>query len=411
MLRVLIVAHAHPAFSKGGAELAAYHLFEQLRHRPDCDAWFIACHQEPGFSRPGAAFALRDQNQREILYDQGSDYFDFSASKLRYLAYDLAALLREIRPDVVHFHHYVNIGVETLRVARNELPNAKILLTLHEFLAICNRQGQMLKSDGRLCSRASPQDCHRCMPERPAPDYFLRERYIKSLFSAVDRFISPSEFLRARYVEWGLAPERITVIENGQPAGPVAPRRDGGDGPQVFGYFGSITPYKGVDVLLDAFSRLPDDVRRDCRLHVHGGGHERFPGAFRRRIERALGAGGDALFYAGPYAPDTLPTHMAAVDWVVVPSIWWENSPLVIQEAFRHGRPVICSNIGGMAEKVTHGKDGLHFDAGHPDALQAVLRQALEEPSLLERLRAGIEAPPSIEETAAQCLALYRGAA
>jgi len=57
---------------------------------------------------------------------------------------------------------------------------------------------------------------------------------------------------------------------------------------------------------------------------------------------------------------------MAAVDWVVVPSIWWENSPLVIQEAFAHGRPVICSDIGGMAEKVAHEKNGLHFRANDP---------------------------------------------
>ena len=55
---------------------------------------------------------------------------------------------------------------------------------------------------------------------------------------------------------------------------------------------------------------------------------------------------------------------MAEIDWVVVPSIWWENSPLVIQEAFLHGRPVICSDIGGMAEKVRHGVDGLHFRVG-----------------------------------------------
>ena len=48
---------------------------------------------------------------------------------------------------------------------------------------------------------------------------------------------------------------------------------------------------------------------------------------------------------------------MASVDWVVVPSIWWENSPLVIQEAFGYGRPVICSDIGGMAEKVTDGRE------------------------------------------------------
>ena len=79
---------------------------------------------------------------------------------------------------------------------------------------------------------------------------------------------------------------------------------------------------------------------------------------------------------AGKYAHDDLPRLMAEVDWVVVPSRWWENSPLVIQEAFLHQRPVICSDIGGMAEKVADGVDGLHFRAGDPRSLARVLERA-----------------------------------
>lgn len=408
MLRILIIAHAHPAFSKGGAEFAAYHLFRQLRENPDCDTWFLACHQSPGFSRPGSAFALRGDDQREILYDQSNDYFDFSANNLRYLAYDFPQLLQKIQPDVVHFHHYANVGIETLRLVRNHLPDSRIILTLHEYLAICNRQGQMLKTNGKLCERSHPQDCHLCMPERLPADYFLRERYIKSLFSVVDQFISPSYFLKARYSEWGLPSEQIVVIENGQPETEIAPLRHANDGRQVFGYFGQITPYKGVDVLLEAFSRLPAAVRRQSQLEVHGDGHHRFPGAFQNQIDTAISRGPHELIYSGSYEPTDLIRRMAGIDWVIVPSIWWENSPLVIQEAFRHGRPVICSDIGGMAEKVVHEKNGLHFDVGNPNALQAAIRRAIDEPSLLNRLRMGIDPPPSITETTKLCLGLYR---
>lgn len=408
MLRILIVAHAHPAFSQGGAELAAYHLFQQFRQRQDCDAWFMACHQIPGFSRPGSAFALRGDDQREILYDQGNDYFDFSANNLRYVAYDLPQLLQRIQPDVVHFHHYANVGIETFRLVRNVLPNSRIILTLHEYLAICNRQGQMLKTSGKLCERSHPQDCHLCMPERLPADYFLRERYIKSLFSVVDHFVSPSQFLKSRYSAWGLPADRIVVIENGQPDTAIAPPRHTGGGPQVFGYFGQITPYKGVDVLLDAFTRLPAETRQKSRLEVHGGGHHMFPGTFQDHIDEAISRAPKEVVYSGPYEPADLVRRMAGVDWVIIPSIWWENSPLVIQEAFRHGRPVICSNIGGMAEKVTDEKNGLHFDVGNPNALQTVMRRAIEDASLLDRLHAGIESPPSIMETAEHCLRLYR---
>jgi len=80
------------------------------------------------------------------------------------------------------------------------------------------------------------------------------------------------------------------------------------------------------------------------------------------------------------------------VDWVVVPSVWWENSPLVIQEAFQQGRPVICSDIGGMAEKVTDGVNGLHFTAGDAMSLAEAIKRATTTPGLWDSLREGVPA-------------------
>jgi glycosyltransferase involved in cell wall biosynthesis len=408
--RVLLVAHGHPAFSRGGAEIAAYQLFLALRRRDDCDAWFLARHNIPGLERRGSPFAVRDDAGREILYRQDSDNFDFAAIHLHHLGHDLAALLSELRPDVVHLHHYLHLGIETLRAVRNVLSDARIILSLHEFLAICYRQGQMVKSNGRLCEQANPRDCHLCMPDRSPSDYFLRERYIKSFFRLVDQFIAPSEFLKRRYVQWGLEADRITVLENGQPPTPPAPWRTGQkDVAAVFGYFGQVTPYKGLDILLKAFSLLPASVRKRTRLEIHGGGHEASTPDFRRAIERALTSAPAQVRHAGPYAPEDLAQRMAGVDWVVVPSIWWENSPLVIQEAFCHRRPVICSNIGGMAEKVDDRVNGLHFAVGDPAALAATLELAATRSGLLDELRAGIKAPPTVAETADACLGIYRG--
>jgi glycosyltransferase involved in cell wall biosynthesis len=406
--RVLVISHGHPAFSKGGAEIAAYQLYQALRRRRDCDAWFIARHGILGLARPGSAFALRDTEGREILYQQDTDYFDFSAVHLRYLVQDLAALVAELRPDVVHLHHYIYLGIETLRLLRNVMPPARIILSLHEFLAICNRQGQMVKSDGRLCLRARPQDCHLCMPERSPPDYFLRERYIKGFLALVDRFIAPSQFLKQRYVEWGLPPDRISVIENGQPPTLPAPWRPGDGKPDsVFGYFGQITPYKGLDILLKAFNLLPVQARERCRLEIHGGVPDISAPDFSRTIDRALESAPPQVHYAGAYAPEDLPTRMAGLDWVVVPSIWWENSPLVIQEAFAHRRPVICSNIGGMAEKVADGKNGLQFRVGDAASLADKLMLAVTKDGLLDELRAGITPPPTIDDSAEACLRAY----
>jgi len=109
----------------------------------------------------------------------------------------------------------------------------------------------------------------------------------------------------------------------------------------------------------------------------------------------------------GKYAHDQLPTLLANVDWVVVPSIWWENSPLVIQEAFMHGRPVICSDIGGMAEKVTDGVDGLHFRSGDPASLAGAIDRAAVTPGLWEALARGIRPIYDIAEQVGVMESLY----
>src|SRR6185436_12596375 len=119
---------------------------------------------------------------------------------------------------------------------------------------------------------------------------------------------------------------------------------------------------------------------------LHGANLEIQTPTFQQEFRALLDSTAQAVTFFGRYEHSELPRLMAAVDWVVVPSIWWENSPLVIQEAFHHGRPVICSGIGGMAEKVTDGVNGLHFRRGDPASLAATIRRAATSPGLWETL-------------------------
>jgi len=111
---------------------------------------------------------------------------------------------------------------------------------------------------------------------------------------------------------------------------------------------------------------------------------------------------GDRVRFYGSYRSAELPGLMKDVDWMIIPSIWWENSPVVIQEAFLHGRPIIASNIGGMAEKVTHGVDGLHFRNGSVEDLVDRMTEALTTPDLWDRLRLRIRRPIDRAECARQ---------
>jgi glycosyltransferase involved in cell wall biosynthesis len=110
---------------------------------------------------------------------------------------------------------------------------------------------------------------------------------------------------------------------------------------------------------------------------------------------------------AGAYDHAAVPRLMADVDWIVVPSRWWENSPLVIQEAFMHGRPVICSDIGGMREKVTNGVNGLHFVVSNPGKLAETITTAVTTPGLWDTLRAGIPSVFSMDEHTGNLARMY----
>jgi glycosyltransferase involved in cell wall biosynthesis len=407
--RILVTGHGHPDFNLGGGELAAYNLFRTYADHPQVEAAYFLGRHDRGRGPTGA---LHPRRANEYLWEQTvSDWFRMRAANTDSLHRSFADLIRKIRPTVVHAHHYVHLGLEYLHVIKQVDPSIRIVMTLHEYVAICFNQGQMIKTGShRPCFRESPDDCHRCFPDRSIEDFWLRKHRYRSFFRLVDQFVAPSDFLRQRYIDWGIAPERIVTIENGQAARDTLPPRPLAEGEtrNRFAFFGQINPYKGVDVLLTALSMLRKSERRRIVLEVHGTNLEGQTEAFRNRIaalREPLERDG-TLQWIGPYEPFQMPSRMAAVDWVVIPSIWWENSPMVIQEAFTLGRPVVASDIGGMAEKVTHGVDGIHVPVGNAKAWGQTLLQLSRSTAEWDRLRAGIRTPISYTECAAAHLEL-----
>lgn len=408
----LIISHAHPDFSKGGAEVAAHGLFTGLNQLPGWNAYLLARHGIAGLEDRDGSFYLH-RGAREILFKGGSDPFYFSNRHHDEQFRQFVELLHNLRPDVVHFHHYWNVGVEWLLAVKRHCPGVPVVVTLHEYLAICLQNGQMLKSNGQLCHRGSPALCHSCLPQYPATRLFLREHFLKSFFSQVDLFVSPSHFLKQRYVDWGLPAEKIEVRENGQQdAGPQhtsALAQTATDRPHNrFAYFGQINEFKGLDILLEAFAKLPEHLQSQVHLEIHGNISQYLPDAYKERLNRLLEQTRHNVRHFGPYSPEDQHKLMAGIDYLVVPSIWWENSPMVIQEAFIHGKPVICADIGGMAEKVQDKVTGLHFRARNALDLARVLELAATTPGLWQQLSSAIRKPPNLRESAAEHAALYQ---
>ena len=400
--RILVLTHSHPAITRGGAELAALRLYEGLTALPDRSAFFLGCGRDPSGGRAGQAIT-QPFGEGDFLYTSaGYDWFKFANHDERFPR-DFADLLRRTRPDVLHFHHYSNLGIEALLIARRTLPNCRIVMTLHEFQAICHHYGQMITRHSRtLCYKASPRDCTRCFPEYSRADFFLREHYVRRFLALVDRFIAPSHFLAERYIAWGLPAARMSVLENviadatPAPPTPTAPRAPN----QVLraGFFGQISFLKGIQVLFDAAAILEDEGVSNVVVNIHGD-HTGQPEEFREEFLASLAKAGRNVRFHGPYDNQRVDGLMRTNDVIVAPSVWWENSPVVIQEARRNRIPIICSDIGGMAEKVRHGTDGWHIPVGSAPELANLLRSLAANPHQLDHLRATI-APTTPSQTA-----------
>ncbi|WP_114944107.1 glycosyltransferase family 4 protein [Microvirga calopogonii] len=412
--RVLIVSHGHPSFSLGGAEIAAYNLHKGLNRIGNVESRFLARVGHPVARHSRTALMSLRQTEGEFLYHADEyDHFLISNRNTEEIERDFLRVLRDLRPDVVHFHHFIGLGLEMIYAVRRALPACVIVITFHEFLSICSHHGQMVKTGGtKLCHRASPSDCNACFPEISPARFLRREHFIRGLLDVADFFVSPSQFLVDRYVDWGLDRSRFIVIENGLDIAETAPPRSlpqRGGRRSRFGYFGQITQFKGVDVLLDAVTCIPDSVwGDDAQLMIFGGNLERQPEAFQEKIRKLVERAGSRVRFYGSYQNSEMPRLMRSIDWTIIPSIWWENSPIVIQESFHHGRPMICSNIGGMAEKIVDGVNGLHFRVGSSQDLVDRMTEALTSPKLWNDLRAGIGQPITYEECAQLHLDLYQ---
>lgn len=379
-MRVLVISHGHPAYTSGGGEQAAYNLYTGINSHPRHSAWLLA-RAPVQMLHPGTQVAMH--NEHEYLFEGEAEVRAFSASVDLGPDGEMANLFRKLKPDVIHFHHYYKVGIELLLLARKSCPSAGIVLTLHEYMAICQNHGTMVKTDTdmRLCHAYSPRACMQCFPGTSAEDFFLREKYIKRMFAAVDLFISPGNFLAERYRAWGLDAAKICVLENGIVAGKrLPPRKTGkGEARTRFGFFGQVHPYKGLDWLLETLGSLPPSVRKQISLDIHGHGMGVMDKTYRQKLEKLFKKHAGFVRFHGPYEQQELPRLMQDTDWVLMASVWWENSPLVIQEAYKFGRPVICPELGGMAEKVPEGIGGYLYRHRDKVALHNLVRKIVSE--------------------------------
>jgi glycosyltransferase involved in cell wall biosynthesis len=402
--RVLLISHYHPELVRGGGQQCCYELFQGLKQEPDIETFFLAGTDDsyPVLYKPGACITGFDGRPNEFLF-LSADYdrlWHRCTSPHHIEAF--ANFLETLRPDVVHFQHFMLLGIDMLSLTRTVLPQARIVFTLHEYLTMCDARGHMVRlTDGSLCTEPSPVRCHQCLPHH-SPDFFLmRKMWFMRHLSVVDRYACACHFQVAHHVDWGLDPKKMFVVPNGEgsKAHKIPPA---GEGPKNrFGFFGQFVDAKGVHIILRAVDILRARGFTDFKVELNGDNMRFATPALRGEIEKFLAAEAERpseqqiVVNNGAYHVEQIEPRMLRIDWSLVPSTWWETFGLVISEAWMFKRPVICSNVGGMAERIQDGVNGLHFQIADPRALADTMYRAATEPGLWQKLSMATPQPPS----------------
>ena len=410
-LRILLVIHDYLPEHIGGSELHTHQLALALKERGhDVTVLFTEVdHTEvPGARTVGELDGIRTVQR---IHNHGADDIEQTWLQSR-SAEVFAEELELLAPDVVHFHHTLFWGPSCLALAKAS--GARVVFTLHDYHMVC-ANGTLLDVD-RLCDGV-PGSCTACLTAGEGLGRFddlaaashARHDHGKRMLTSVDAFISPSHFLYTRFERAGMPIplERRHMILTGYPGRRIEDKVRDPLGPLRVVYVGGIYHVKGVHVLLDAFRALGARDRSEkhpIELTIHG--HLDWFPEYAKGL-RAM-AEHQPVTFAGGFPPGESWRVFEQADVLVVPSIWYENRPITIPEAFINKVVPVVTDLGGMAESVRHGVDGLVFPRGDAAALADMLERLADEPGLLEKLQAGRPELPDMPTVGERIEEVYR---
>jgi glycosyltransferase involved in cell wall biosynthesis len=442
-LRVLHAIHDFLPRHRAGSEIYAFDLASALAARHD--VWVLAAEYDPSANH--GALRWRTEGTLpviEVVNNWEFESFDESYASAR-LNDRITHVLDAVRPDIVHVHNLLNLSLDLPRLARAR--GIPAVATLHDYTMVCISGGQRLhRAEQHVCTTIDADRCARCFGESPfgpqlaagrlasrtrasgvlrmaavvrrhvpalasavgshaargsidPSDVRRRLAYVRHVFDTIDLFVAPSAALADEYVRLGVPADRMWTSENG--CGARASRGERTHTPHLaIGYVGSLVWHKGIHVLLESARAL----RGAFRITIHG--DTAVSPEYTRELERL--ASGLPVTFAGPFDRADVHRIYAPMDVLVVPSLWPENAPIVVQEAFLHAVPVVAAAVGGIPETVRDGENGRLFDPRAPDALTAILQTLIDDPSERVRLASGATPVKSIADDASDWEARYR---
>jgi glycosyltransferase involved in cell wall biosynthesis len=453
-LRVLHAIHDFLPRHRAGSEIYAFELCRELDRRHHVTV--LAAEFDP--ARPHGHVTWRLEGGLpvvELVNNWICGSFE-ETYRSPVITARLEQVLDAVQPDVLHLHSLMNLSFDLPAIAHaRRIP---VVATLHDYTLVCPSGGQRVhRADDHLCETIDPARCARCFRESPlhaqigvgrmvsvaglgaaakhaaafakrrAPkvasalasvasgagvavreaDIVARLDRARAVFKDVDLFVAPSRSLGEEFARLGVDAAKLRIVDHGfVPLARDANARSSFDrlrtsgGKLRIGYVGTLVWHKGVHVLIDALRGLPAD---GYELQIFGDPcvFPDYTGDLRHR------ARGLPVRFMGEFDRARMAEAYAGLDVLVISSLWPENSPLVVREAFMAGVPVVGARIGGIVELVRDGVDGLLYEARSTADLTRALRRLVDDRALLESLARNVPAVKSMDAHARELEAIY----
>jgi glycosyltransferase involved in cell wall biosynthesis len=459
MKRVLLTVHKFFPQHKAGTEVLTLKVAQELQRRgydtlvvtanpPDLDARYQSGPETSEYEYEGIKVKVVEEALRLKDNRFSNEFFNPAIGEY------FASVLTDFAPDIVHVFHAQNLSSSIIdqSLARG-LP---VVVSTTDFWFICPVV-QLKRPDGSICRGPSPLalNCLTCYTPAlfPPLDEFkaaltsrfsgaqaieqLPSTFSKIIFEStytaykatklpdavsatmkrpnvlrkaanrVSAITVPTVLMRDLFAENGIDPSLIHHVPFGIDTAPLAPYQTKTASDLVrIGFIGTLYEHKGVDILIRAFLSLPPDI--SARLQIYGD-PQQFPdyAAGLKKLARDGSPNSLKISFDGTFPNAQLGQVLSNLDVLVVPSRWYENTPLVIQSSLATKTPVIATNLGGMSELIRHNFNGLLFELNDSNSLRSQLLRLVKEPELLKKLISNIKPERTTEEMVDQLETIY----
>jgi glycosyltransferase involved in cell wall biosynthesis len=436
-MKILLAAHHSPPNYLGGVEWVTVHAAHWLKiHGHDVE---IVSVEEIRSNSLGEVTSYEDEFQGILIHRLSipaspvSERFQQSYWN-QHIERWFDEYLKKSKPDIVHLHSGYLLTLCVLHAASRQ--GIATVLSLHDYWTVCPRIN-LLHPNGERCSGPEKTKCAWCLiterrrfrwsehlfgnsirkkMEIPQISKLVgmdvmigqvlqRQERINAQLHQVDMIVAHGRLTIELIIKQGVSPERVLLSPNGlDTSGWQQPLQEKIPSEKIrIGYLGNLTPIKGVHVLVDAFRKI-NTHNKMLELRLFGDPNK-VPGYGKKLLWYS--GGDERVRFMGAYVNRQVPDLLREIDVLVIPSLWYEVSPLVILEGFASQTPVVVSNIPNLVDQVTDGLNGLTFEAGNVSSLTKTLQRILDEPGLLAHLTYGIRPGKSHDEQMLEWMQAY----